>query len=79
MLAMSSVRTAVLTISAQQRRVRDLASLDVDAADKPGSSRQSPSASRTANGAMAADSACDEVRGTAPGMLVTQKCVTPSH
>ena len=45
----------------------------------PGSSRHSPSASRTAYGAMAADSACDEVRGTEPGMLVTQKCVTPSH
>jgi hypothetical protein len=28
---------------------------------------------------MAADSACDDVRGTEPGMLVTQKCVTPSH
>src|SRR6478752_8948527 len=46
---------------------------------RPGSSRHSPSARRTANGAMAADSACDEVRGTEPGMLVTQKCVTPSH
>ena len=28
---------------------------------------------------MAADSACDEVRGTEPGRLLTQKCVTPSH
>ena len=45
----------------------------------PGSSRQSPSASRAAYGAIAADSAWDEVRGTEPGMLVTQKCVTPSH
>src|SRR5688572_22180048 len=50
----------------------------------PGSSLHSsfeewPSARRTTNGAIAADRACDEVRGTEPGMLVTQKCVTPSH
>src|SRR4051812_31992617 len=46
---------------------------------RPGSLLQSPSASRPAYGAIAADNAWDDVRGTEPGMLVTQKCVTPSH
>src|SRR5690348_16258212 len=35
-------------------------------------------ASRVTYGRIAAEIACDEVCGTAPGMLVTQKCVTPS-
>src|SRR6476661_800343 len=40
--------------------------------------RQSPEASLFTHGRIAAQIACDEVCGTAPGMLVTQKWVTPS-
>src|SRR6478735_7781031 len=40
--------------------------------------RQLPEASLFTHGRMAAQMACEEVCGTAPGMLVTQKWVTPS-
>src|SRR6185312_11245175 len=40
--------------------------------------RQLFCASRVTYGRIAAEIACEEVCGTAPGMLVTQKCVTPS-
>src|SRR5690348_12226789 len=39
---------------------------------------QSFCARRVTYGRIAAEIACEEVCGTAPGMLVTQKCVTPS-
>src|SRR5690606_29360323 len=42
------------------------------------SPRQSPEASRSTHGRIAALIACDAVLGTAPGMLVTQKWATPS-